>query len=219
MGVPPPHPRGCTTKKIKCHITEMELKILDKNEEEEYYYEKREIFRKIYAYEGIELTEDLILKATHIAPAFFLDKKEHEKEEKIYQSIETMTVQLLFQLAVLEKHGFTLLFWQPSDISIVNHTYYILNNLQYLVPLHKKNKTQLILNYPISQSGEFIAPELKTMQRLPFLTHRSASYYSLGLMCLTMSQYSLEELAGTKLFYFIHRCLQPEPAKRSCVFV
>ena len=212
MGVPPPHPRGCTTKKIKCHITEMELKILDKNEEEEYYYEKREIFRKIYAYEGIELTEDLILKATHIAPLFL-------GSEPVYQPIETMAIQLLFQLAVLEKHGFTLLFWQPSDISIVNHTYYILNNLQYLVPLHKKNKTQLILNYPISQSGEFIAPELKTMQRLPFLTHRSASYYSLGLMCLTMSQYSLEELAGTKLFYFIHRCLQPEPAKRSCVFV
>ena len=34
----------------------MELKLLDKNhenEEEEYYYEKREIFRKLYAYKEI----------------------------------------------------------------------------------------------------------------------------------------------------------------------
>ena len=164
----------------------MEIKILD--EEEEYHYEKREIFRKMYAYEGIELIErdgDLFLKATHIAPAFFLGS------EPEYQPTETMAVQLLLQLAVLEKHGFTLLFWQPADISMVNHqTYYILNHLHYLVPLHKKNKTQLVLNYPISESSEFIAPELKTMQRLPFLTHRSASYYSLGLLCLTTSQYS-----------------------------
>jgi hypothetical protein len=203
----------------------MELKLLDKNhenEEEEYYYEKREIFRKLYAYKEIELIDgsagavgDLILKATHIAPLFL-------GSEPVYQAIETMAVQLLLQLAVLEKHGFTLLFWQPADISIVNHTYYILNNLQYLVPLHKKNKTQLVLNYPITESvvtTNLIAPELKKMERLPFLTHRSASYYSLGLLCLTTSQYALEELAGTKLFYFITRCLQPEPAKRSCVFL
>ena len=76
---------------------------------------------------------------------------------------------LAMLIAVLEKHGFTLLFWQPADISIVNHTYYILNNLQYLVPLHKKNKTQLVLNYPIAESGgggaNFIAPELRTWKR------------------------------------------------------
>jgi hypothetical protein len=157
---------------------------------------------------------------------------------------EALAFQLSRQLAVLEARGSTLFFWQPSDLSILTlkgsgkkTTYlYFLTNLAQLVPLYKKDSSQLVLVYPTVYPfpENRCAPELLKMSVLPFITHRSASYYSLGLLCLELLALgsasaalgsasaalgSLDALRGTKLFYFLERCLHTEPSERRCFYL
>ena len=145
-----------------------------------------------------------------------------------YPALEQLAFQLTLQLQVMEAHGFTLLFWQPSDILQIhmnskqmnNETIYLLANLSQMVPLSKKDSTQLVLVYPTVYPlpAVYCAPELLKMAALPFRTHRSASYYSLALLCLRLGQLSLAKLEGTKLFYFLERCLKAEPSERMLLY-
>jgi len=139
--------------------------------------------------------------------------------------LETMAFHLSLQLHACEMRGFTLLFWQPSDILVMQattgETLYILAGLTQRVPLDKKDQTLLYLVYPtvFPLPCEWCAPELLKMDMLPFLTHRSASYYSLALFCLSRINLSLAKLEGTKLFYFLERCLKNEPSERMLLYL
>ena len=129
-----------------------------------------------------------------------------------YHEVETMAFHLSLQLHYLEDKGFSLLFWQPSDILLLHDgldkKIYLLANLSQMVQLDKKNRNDLILIYPTVYPFpiERCAPELLKMNALPFRTHRSASYYSLALLCLLYL--SLDEIKGSRLFYFLERCLK-----------
>jgi hypothetical protein len=155
--------------------------------------------------------------STKIASTTSLDKI------RTFPQLETLAFHLSFQLQALEARGFTLLFWQPTDILVVilstGQHLYVLAHLAQLVPLNKKDPKQLVLNYPtvFPFPSERCAPELMKMDVLPFITQRSASYYSLALMCLQLlrlQHLSLEKIQGTKLFYFLERCLKEDPAER-----
>jgi hypothetical protein len=146
-----------------------------------------------------------------------------------FTEIEDLAGQMAAQLAALEARGWTLLFWQPSDLSMLpfkdlNKKQYVLSNFSQLVPLHKKDPTQLVLVYPAVYPlpPERCAPELLKMTALPWMTHRSASYYSLALLCLELLAplgLGLAELRGTKLFYFLERCLLADPRERRCFYL
>ena len=110
-----------------------------------------------------------------------------------------------------------------ADILVINDDLYLLANLSQMVPLNKKDNSHFVLAcpnvYPFPK--EVCAPELLEMNALPFISHRSASYYSLALLCLTLlkcSNLSLDKLQGTKLVYFIERCLKKEPMERMCLY-
>ena len=140
-----------------------------------------------------------------------------------YKKIDKIALQLSLQLKALEEKGFSLLFLQVSDILVINDDLYLLANLSQMVPLNKKNNSHFVLAcpnvYPFPK--EVCAPELLEMNALPFISHRSASYYSLALLCLTLlkcSNLSLDKLQGTKLVYFIERCLKKEPMERMCLY-
>jgi hypothetical protein len=144
-----------------------------------------------------------------------------------FSEVEDFAGQLSVQLAALEARGWTLLFWQPSDLSMLtlkdsNKKQYVLTNLDQMVPLHKKDPNQLVLVYPAIYPlpSERCAPELLKIRALPFMTHRSASYYSLALLCLELlAPLGLADLRGTKLFYFLERCLLAEPRERMCFYL
>ena len=136
-----------------------------------------------------------------------------------YADVEIMAVQLIHQLHQLEARGYTILFWEPSAITVTKKTgqiRYSLNDTAHYVPLHTKDTSQLFLICPavFPLPAEKCAPELLHIPALPFLTHRSASYYSLALLCLAQLHLSLAELTGTKLFYFLERCLKSDPRER-----
>ena len=137
-----------------------------------------------------------------------------------YADVATMAFHLSLQLQTLERKGYSLLFWQAADILWINQEFYLLANLTQLVPLLRKKPEQLLLTYP--QGLPFpiaaCAPEVLQMKALPFITHRSCSYYSLALMCLRQVNLSLVALQGTKLFYFLERCLKEDLLERYCYF-
>ena len=139
-----------------------------------------------------------------------------------YNEVETMAFHLSLQLQVLEEKGFSLLFLQASDVVILDEQLYLLRNLEQLVPLKKKeNIKQIVLNYPTCYPfpKEVCAPEVLKMSTLPFVTSKSACYYSLGLLCLKVLHMSLEDLRGTKLFYFLERCLKDDPKERINLYI
>lgn len=143
-----------------------------------------------------------------------------------FTEVEDLACQFSLQLAALEARGWTVLFWQLSDLSVITlkepeRKLYVLSNFYQMVPLHKKDPNQLVLVYPTVYPlpPERCAPELLKMTALPFITHRSASYYSLALLCLELlAPLSLEALRGTKLFYFLERCLLADPRERMCFY-
>lgn len=151
--------------------------------------------------------------------------------ENTYDKIETIAIHLSLQIQLLEKHGFTLLYLLPSDISVItlsfsdvgsHNTIYLLTNLTNIVPLSKNNSECLVLTYPLVYPfpKKVCAPELYNLNVIPFITHRSAIYYSLGLLCLSFfTNLSLNNLRDTPLFYFLERCLKKEPTERLCYFV
>jgi len=142
-----------------------------------------------------------------------------------FSEVETMANHLSRQLQVLETRGYSLLFWQAADILWLNKKIYLLADLTQLVPLHKKNRNQIVLTYPdvFPLPKRECAPEVLQMKALPFITHKSCSYYSLALLCLAKLNLSLAEmpsvLHGTKLFYFLERCLKEEPGERLLINV
>ena len=162
-----------------------------------------------------------------------------------YDNVETLANHLSLQLQLLEKCGYTILYLQPSDIVKVRFKgagvdahagagadahadcreicLYLLVDLMQLVPLSKQDSNQLVLNYPVVYPFPkgVCAPELYKLNVLPFITPRSASYYSLGLLCLHLlpKHLSLNNLRDTPLFYFLERCLKEEPLERICLFI
>jgi hypothetical protein len=148
------------------------------------------------------------------------------KETLDFAEVEVLAFQLSLQLQALEARMQTLLFWQISDLLVIqwpkaSRKLYLLANLSQMVPLNKKTPTQLVLVYPTVYPlpKENCAPELLQITSLPFLTHRSASYYSLALLCLRLLKLDLAAINGTKLFYFLERCLHMDPKERACLYL
>ena len=162
-----------------------------------------------------------------------MEIKKLGKETLDFAEVEVLAFQLSLQLQALEARMQTLLFWQPSDLLVIqlpkaSRKLYLLANLAQMVPLNKKTPTQLVLVYPTVYPlpKENCAPELLQITSLPFITHRSASYYSLALLCLRLlkpldepATLDLAAINGTKLFYFLERCLQMDPKERMCLYL
>ena len=198
--------------------------------------------REIYAGFLAILIEQFSLSMNSMDSLDSIDSMEIKKlckETLDFAEVEVLAFQLSLQLQALEARMQTLLFWQPSDLLVIqlpkaSRKLYLLANLSQMVPLNKKTPTQLVLVYPTVYPlpKENCAPELLQITSLPFLTHRSASYYSLALLCLrllkpldeptTLDEPATLDLAainGTKLFYFLERCLHIDPEERMCLYL
>jgi hypothetical protein len=147
----------------------------------------------------------------------------HKSDAANYAAAETMALQLSLQIKALEEMGYSMLFIRPSDILVLDRAggnKFILANLSQRVPLYKKDKSCFLLDYPTVYPfpQEVCAPEVIAMAAIPFISPRSATYYSLAVLCLNMLRMTLDDLQGTKLFYFLERCLKEKPADRSLLF-
>lgn len=128
-----------------------------------------------------------------------------------------------FIIKTLEKSGTGILAFSLEDIVIINGEIFMFSTPSKIVPI--KNG-ELVLKHPIPLLKSFISPEVK-LDKLPIKCDLGFSYHSFGLLVLflvTQKRYSeqdqfsngsgtdilsdLRELCGTKLHYFILRCIQ-----------
>lgn len=170
---------------------------------------------------------DKINVLNHISLTEYLSSLNENKMD--YADVEKMALHLSLQIKDLEYKGHSLLFIKTQDILLINpsdkkeNQMYVLADLIQLLPLTDKNPLQMMIIYPEDINEENVAPELLTIDQLPFYVHRSACYYSLALLCLKCMKINslaeADDLKGTKLFYFLERCLIKDPEDRTCFWL
>jgi len=119
-----------------------------------------------------------------------------------------------------------------KDILVIDKRFFILRNLLHVLDIQKQDK--LLLSYPMKiekSDDSFIAPELKKgldSKVLPFYASITVGYYSLAKICmhclalLDESLALLDQLApikGSKMYFFLERCLAIQPEDRSFLYV
>lgn len=125
---------------------------------------------------------------------------------------------LAIQLAYLNSIHKSILFFSKDDITIINDEWFLITNLERIVPIVEKNT--VLFSQPISLKG-FLSPELENISELPFKTNVSSCYYSLALLvinCLEIDP-NLHAIANSKLYFFLYRCLQKNPEDRFLLFI
>jgi hypothetical protein len=135
--------------------------------------------------------------------------------------VQQFLLQIMSQLQTLEKEGTGLFALTLAQIQCQRRGEYVLTNLHLTRGQIFMNKDMLLthrlkLNPPI-----FLAPELNEVLVLPKRISVSAAYYSLGLLCqhfLVTAGLSLNH-GNCKLAYCLERCLDPDPLKRTLLWL
>ena len=141
--------------------------------------------------------------------------EEYVKENTALDFHETvrLAVCLGVQLAALTGMSKGVLFFSLSDVQVINSEWYLLTNLDKVLPMNENR--QLTLRRPIKFDG-FLPPELKGVNRLPLVTDQSCAFYSLALLCIAAIKIdpSLHQIADTSLYFLLKRCLVDDPEAR-----
>ena len=142
----------------------------------------------------------------------------HKKRLLDYHQGLQLSMCLAVQMAALVSINKGVLFFSDKDITILDDEWFLLTNLDNVVPIIDNNT--IMLSHPISFHG-FLSPEIKNISELPFKTNISCSYYSLALLVIDAMGIdpSLDQIAESKLYYFLNRCLQENPEKRFILFI
>jgi hypothetical protein len=143
----------------------------------------------------------------------------HDKKKHLdYHQGLQLAMCLAVQLAALVSINKGVLFFSDKDITILDDEWFLLTNLDNIVPI--VNNNTIMLSQPISFHG-FLSPEIKNISELPFKTNISCGYYSLALMVIDALGInpSLDQIAESKLYYFLNRCLQENPDNRFILFI
>jgi len=142
------------------------------------------------------------------------DKKKHLN----YHHGLQLAMCLAVQMAALAAINKGVLFFSDKDITILDDEWYLLSNLDNIVPI--VNENTVMLSHPISFQG-FLSPEIKNISELPFKTNISCSYYSMALMVIDALGINpnLDQIAESKLYYFLTRCLEENSENRFILFI
>uniref|UniRef100_A0A6C0JHG4 Protein kinase domain-containing protein n=1 Tax=viral metagenome TaxID=1070528 RepID=A0A6C0JHG4_9ZZZZ len=112
-----------------------------------------------------------------------------------------------------------------SNILVIDEQKFVYLSYEHLKDV-KENKIHIYS--PISKTSGYISPELQVAKSIPILVSYKTIFYSLGLLILhniSEDETDINELNklhtinGTKLFYFLKRCLVEESDKRFLLYV
>jgi hypothetical protein len=143
----------------------------------------------------------------------------------------TMIDDLTKQIIYLHKMGYGFYGFDVNDIIIIDNNF-VFCSAEYLLPL---DKDTLIFDSPIKMPY-FSSPEILKLTNLPAEVNYKCVYYSLGVLvvlCL-LNKYLLvgneiktnEEIdviltpiKGTKIYWFIKRCINEDILKRKLLLI
>jgi hypothetical protein len=141
------------------------------------------------------------------------------------------------QILYLEQHNYTFYKLTLESILVIDGIRFFVADPMLVTPLNPSIPKSIEFCTPINKTG-FISPELANMTTLPAIIPHNSVYYSLGLLILycCSSQPEKEKdnlqpkppkefkellapLIGTKLYWFIKRCLMDNPEKRLLLLI
>jgi hypothetical protein len=142
-----------------------------------------------------------------------------------YEEVELLILQIGQQMMVLEKYKKGIFFLNLTDIIVIDEKFFLLDSLDHVLNRYKQE--QLLLSYPMKftkADERFLAPELKGgLKTLPFYTSVTVGYYSLAKLCIYClaldDENNLDPLKGSKMFFFLSRCLQVKPEERYFLYL
>ena len=149
-----------------------------------------------------------------------------------YEEIIKFIYDIGILIKSLEKENKFIFCFSLEDFIIINNSIFIFVNTNKII--HKQSKGNYIqLNYPISTEKElqFISNKID-IRYLPLKCHYSYSYYNLALMViylLTGKPYESSEnrdncelllpYRGTRLYFFLLRCLSDDEKNRCFLYI
>jgi hypothetical protein len=156
-------------------------------------------------------TEDLLFVAESVDT---LERTlERCKDKKMpHDTCVKMIYCLSKQLDELEKLHKMFYGLDLNDILVINDDIFIIATSKYLMPMSDKH----ITFYAPFHIPTYASPELKSIKGIPTEVHYKTIYYSLGKICEEVLKVVLE---NTKMHWFLKRCFEKEPSKRSLLFI
>jgi hypothetical protein len=162
-------------------------------------------------------------------------KKKNKKElntsklnyEDCLHSLYSLTKQLEY---LLKNESSSFYNYEPDKVLIINNHLYLYISTSHLVEL---NKNKLKLNSPFDIYSHYLSPEIKNIKALPSEINYKAVYYSLGLLILNLlndnqqdNEYTeihikeiMKPIEGTKLSYYLMRCIEEDVERRTLLFI
>jgi hypothetical protein len=140
-----------------------------------------------------------------------------------YEEVEQLILDIGMQSMVLGVYKKGIFFLNLEDILVIDKKFFLLRDLTHVLNIQKQEK--LLLSYPMKidkMDERFIAPELKMVQKvLPFYASITVGYYSLAkicIHCLALAE-ELGPIKGSKMYFFLERCLAIEPEERYFLYL
>lgn len=119
--------------------------------------------------------------------------------------------------------------FDTDNILVVDDCKFLYLSTEHLKDV--KNNNLYVYN-PIKKNVGYLSPELHNVSSIPIIIHYKTIFYSLGLFIINnlvdepanndnqeVLMDRIVNIRGTKLYYFLERCLQAEPSKRFLIYV
>jgi serine/threonine protein kinase len=143
---------------------------------------------------------------------------------------------------LIGRYNITIIGLAPENIIVVDETKFLYLSGEYMAEINQNNDTVMIC-FPVDPLAFYVAPELLQVTELPSYVNYKTSYFSFGCLLLyalmennefyteyiketdtlrhkvIMEYLNRLSIRGTKLYWFIERCLVVEPENRSILFI
>jgi hypothetical protein len=157
-------------------------------------------------------------------------KKVREKSsgyEDGLRCLFSLTKQLEY---LLKKESASFYTYEPENIVIINETIYLYLSSEHLIEL-KNNKIKFTHLFEKTQN---LSPEIKNIKSIPSEIEYKCVYYSLGLIIINILFFEdrnrieekeinitkrMETIEGTKLYYYLLRCMDENIERRTLLFI
>ena len=196
------------------------------------FHEPNEVFCRAFADSklcgGITITQTFTNASFYAKNVCSLRELLSQRREKLQYFEGVKLAQCIGQqLFYLEKYAHTFSWFNLDNILVIDESSFIYIGIEQLMPVDAFGR--IWFTTPFSLKLAHIAPEIQRLKTLPSYATYKAAYYSLGSLitfCLavddeksTKMPLRLEFMADTKLYWFILRCIDPEPSARLLLFV
>jgi hypothetical protein len=151
------------------------------------------------------------------------------------QTAAKILINLLAQLKYLQTHfSQTFIGYNEKDLIVIDET-----RFAFLAPelLYKidRFKNAILISHPFLEANFFLSPELYSIKELPSYVNYKTTYFSLAYLIMNnlapnstslnpgtneiMSAVDELPICRTKLYWFLSRCLNPDPERREAIFI